>query len=118
MTTTDTAGAPPPIDHVHADGVALCPACTGTWLVSTTSGTTYQLDLDAMTATRVPNPARAQDMWESHQLRRDGDVLPLYGFDQVVVGTRLILAVGELSEAGGYVATQRYTTPVIDVSSA
>lgn len=102
-------------DHSHAPGTEICFECKGAWNVTTSSGTAYRLDLDAKTATRVTNPARAGDDWESHEMRRDGERLPLYSFTELVIGHRAFMVVGELSGEDGYVATNRYTTPVTSV---
>lgn len=104
------------LNHAHAPDIILCPECTGTWLVKTSSGTTYRFDLDAKTVTRVPNEAQAVEDWESEEMRRDGEPLPFYAFIPIGLGQRTIIAVGVLvDEVPGYVATNRHTTPVVSV---
>lgn len=46
--------------HVHDEDALVCDSCTGQWVLRTVSGSIYLLDLDARTATRVPDPERVQ----------------------------------------------------------
>lgn len=84
----------------------------GRWLVSTASGTRYFLDLDELSACRIPDADNAVDDFFSVEMRRDGEVLPLLGLADVHVGLPMVLL---LDVRGDGIPTIRQTTVVTGI---
>lgn len=98
-----TAMTPDWETHATEDRDALTDEDVGRWRISTES-TTYVLDLDARTSTRL---RRADDA--AVDLRRDGDAIPLA---RLIACQRGAPAVLLLDVRGDGVQTVRTTTPV------
>lgn len=81
--------------HDHADDVLLCDGCAGQWTLRTVSGSIYLLDLDARTATRVPDPEGVQE-WLGAGLRRpvEGEFVAGPTGDEAAFGRRVFEASG------------------------
>lgn len=106
-------------DHEHAEGVVFCGGCQGVWTVTTETGTVYELDLDARTATRRPSRSGAPIWLDAGDGPHDPPAvvipaeprklgpLPLIRLGEVRLGEPLELA---LSEDGA--DTTRSSTPV------
>lgn len=90
---------------------------TGTYLVDTSSGSRYIIDLDGKTLTRAINQVDVAPGYEllTGDLRRDGDAVPLYRVGRCTVGERGLFGIRELDLHDGYVGTTRDTTPVVKI---
>lgn len=75
----------------------------GLWRVVTESGSEYHLTLDLMLMTRLPPPGA------EHQLRWDGDYVPLTRVEGWAVGEPMLLV---LAPYGVTTVTFRFTSPV------
>lgn len=91
----------------------------GSWVVTTASGTCYQLLLDGERKSVVRLAVDRGHSYPdgSHPMRRDGEVLPLLGLidPPIEVGSRAYLVLGEVADFPGYVSTTRTTTPVVEI---
>jgi hypothetical protein len=101
----------------------------GRWLVTTESGSTYLIDLDAMTQTRAPNPETvaawvgtgpvaedpSRDLLYTPRLRRDHEPVPLLALDPIEVGLPMEMW---LDLRGDGVTTFRATTRVTRIQPA
>jgi len=87
----------------------------GTYLVQTSSGSRYRLDLAARTAVRearVTGPAVGD---VSIDLRRDGEPLTLVAVVACAIGEDLVLILGEVDSYDGYTVTTRHATTVVSI---
>jgi len=89
---------------------------TGSWLVRTQTSS-YLLDLDARTATRIPGDEDVVgDVWETVRLRSDAVPLPLISLIRCNVGESMRMVIDVVGD--GVTATLRDTTPVISIEAA
>ena len=84
-------------------------AVTGTYLISTYSGSRHLLDLDRMTTCRLPR-TDTPDVWA---LRRDTEEIDVLRLGPCVVGQRLLLILD--LHIPGVDWTSRLTTAVVSI---
>lgn len=93
-------------DHEHEGSTVLCGQCKGEWAVTTLSGSTYLIDLDAMTQERLTSSA---------ELRGDGKPIKLVAIDPVRPGYNMRMVLDGLAEEGVTVRTTNLVTEVLPV---
>jgi len=88
----------------------------GTYLVQTSSGSRYRLDLTAREAIREAQVTEPAPGDVSVPLRRDGEALTLEAVVACTVGEDLVVVLGKVDTYAGYLATTRYGTTVVSIT--
>jgi len=88
----------------------------GTYLVQTSSGSRYRLDLTAREAIREAQVTEPAPGDVSVPLRRDGEALTLEAVVACTVGEDLVVVLGKVDTYSGYLATTRCGTTVVSIS--
>lgn len=84
---------------------------TGRWVVTTSSGSVYEIDMDARCVVRVPDSGSG-----SVPMRRDGGAVRLIAVERCVVGEPAVLHLDGVAEPEPeVVSTTRVTTPVVSI---
>ena len=81
---------------------------TGTWHIRTESGSDYTLDLDRMLC------MRGRRSGEEHELRRDGEAVPIFRVITLEPGRGMDLL---LDIRGDGIETLRRTTPIVTMNA-